>query len=578
MKRDPSLLYLPLGEKGDGAVQTPIARVGASAALVLIMLMGALAASPAAEVGTLEKAGVRGIGFFESADSQFALQAMAMWGGYRDQPARVLTGSVAEPLEAIPVGGYHRQTWRLASPYGDNWSARFTTTLTIATEGEYTFYFQSDDGARMWVGDQQIVDDWVPRSNLISEAKINLTAGEHAVRCEYFERGGSAQAHVRWSGPGIEEQVIPAEVVSADGKPGWKAEYFLNTEELKGEPKTDHHEVLDFNWGDGGPAIFQAGPPLVTMDWARIEDDVIVAQVRGPAKAYVGVVLQGLGPASLGYDVWGNQLVAYAASIDAERRADLHLQALSEGAAYAMSDPTTMPGVWAPGDRPLLFLAGTGELPDLTADAAKDRLQEAMSTGANAPFPALSDDGWAYLFNSRDLAGWHLRHPDGRQSWSVDQGELVNGGAGTDLYSDVRLTDCELHIEFSVPKDSNSGVYLQGRYEVQVHDTFGGGVHPGMCGAIYGQAAPSENVCKPPEEWQTFDITFRGARPSLDGGLASHARITVVQNGVKIIDDVELTSVTGGAMDANEPRAHGIMLQGDHGPVRYRNIRVRPLQ
>jgi hypothetical protein len=461
--------------------------------------------------------------------------------------------------------------WRLASPYGDNWSARFTTTLKTGTEGEYTFYFQSDDGARMWIDDQQIIDDWVPRSNLISEAKVALSAGDHAVRCEYFERGGSAQAHLRWKGPGIDEQT------SADGKPGWRAEYFLETEELKGEPKTDHHEVLDFNWADGGPAVFQAGPPIVTLDWGRADDGVVIGHLRGPAKTYAGLVAQAVGPAVFAFRVWGRDLVAYPSSIGPEEPSHFRLRVLSDGAAYAMSDPTAMPAVWAPGDEPILFLAGTAELPDLDADTARGRLQEIMAKGANVALPPLTDDGWAYLFNNRDLSGWYLRHPDGVQSWSVEEGALVNAGRGTDIYSDVRLTDCELHIEFSVPKGSNSGVYLQGRYEVQVHDTFGGGVSPGMCGAIYGQAAPSQNVCKPPGEWQTFDITFRGARPSLDGGLASHARITVVQNGVTVIDDVELTSVTGGAMDANETRAHGIMLQGDHGPVRYRNIRVRPL-
>ena len=208
---------------------------------------------------------------------------------------------------------------------------------------------------------------------------------------------------------------------------------------------------------------------------------------------------------------------------------------------------------------------------------ASERLSECMAAGTNAVFPQLSADGWAYLFNGRNLNKWLLRNPQGVQSWSVENGELVNAGHGTDLYSEFRLTDCELQLEFNVPEGSNSGVYLQGRYEVQVHDSFGSEPNMGTCGSIYGQVVASANACKPAGEWQTYAITFRGARPGLGGGLASHARISVVLNGVEIVDDVEMSGVTGGAMDGNEARAHGIMLQGDHGAVRFRNIRVRPL-
>jgi hypothetical protein len=541
---------------------------------ILTLLLGGVAVT--AEIGRLEGAPIRGIGLYADGDVQFTLQPQAVWGGYSDQRPTPLRTDVLKVLRTIPAGGYHRETWRLSSPYSDHFSARFTGTLKIEKEGDYTFYFQSDDGARVWIDDNQIIDAWVPRSNLTSEATVHLTPGDHAVRCEYMEIGGGAQAHFRWKGPGFDEQVVPASVVTADGQPGWKAEYFLN-EELKGEPKTTHHDVIDMNWGDGGPEVFAGGPPVAEMDWARVGDDYVIGQLRGPETAYVGLVVQALGRATTGFDVWGGDLVGYGTRVSGERPVKLRLRPLSEGAAFNIATAGGMPAVWAAGKQPLLFMAGLGDLPRLSAAQARERLQQAMLTGLNAPFPLLSKDGWAYLFNGTSLSKWHPRDPNGPQSWSVENGELVNAGHGTDLISEFPLTDCELHIEFNVPQGSNSGVYLQGRYEVQVHDSFGQKPDMGTCGSIYGQVVASKNVCKPAGEWQSFDITFRGARPSLDGGLASHARITVVQNGVEIVDDAEMSGVTGGALDADEVRAQGILLQGDHGAVRFRNISVRPL-
>ena len=550
--------------------------------LASIMMVAVIAAAMgvtgvAAEIGWLDGAPVRGIVLWANEDSQFVLQPQAVWGGYTDQPPVPLHAGVLKMTRAIPPGGFHRESWRLGSVYGDHWSARFTGTLRIEKEGDYTFYFQSDDGARVWIGDQQIIDAWVPRSNLTSEATIHLTPGDYVVRCEYMEIGGYAQAHFRWKGPGFDEQVIPPSVVTADGQPGWKAEYYLG-EELKGEPRTAHEPVIDMDWADGGPAVFGGGPPLAEMDWARVGDDYIIAQLRGPESAYLGLIVHALGPATKAVDVWGKDLVFYNARLAAHRLVELRLRPLTGTAAFAGPAVTNRPGLWAPGRQPLLFMAGLSNLPPLNEDDARARLQQAMRTGLNAPFPTLSNDGWAYLFNGRNLNKWRLRNPDGRQSWSVENGELVNDGHGTDLISEFPLTDCELHIEFNVPPGSNSGVYLQGRYEVQVHDSYGQEPNMGTCGSIYGQVVASQNVCKPPGEWQTFDIKFRGARPSLDGGLASRARITVIHNGVTIVDDVELTGVTGGALDADEVRAQGILLQGDHGPVRYRNIKVRPLR
>ncbi|MBI3920831.1 MAG: DUF1080 domain-containing protein [Armatimonadetes bacterium] len=551
-------------------------RNGISCLVAFLLITRQCSLAAGAEVGRLGTGGLHGILLYRVTDSQFALLVRSLWGGSQDQTSRQdLPESLSEVVERVPVGGYDRDTWWLASPHGDNWSARFTTSLKVATEGEYTFYYKSDDGARMWIDDRQIINDWVPRSGLTSEVKVKLTTGDHAVRCEFFEQGGGAQAHLEWAGPDLKRQVVPASVTSAEGKPGWKAEYFLNVD-LTGDATLNHHEKVDFDWGEGGPESSDSGPLVVILDWARISDGVVIGQLRAPAKAKAGVVLRGIGPVPPTIHIRGNEMGAIPGSAATMPELPFRLRVLGEGAAYAVGNTADTSGVWQAGATPLLFAAGFGKLPELDLKTATAQLQKCMSTGLNAPFPELGEGGWASLFNGKDLTGWKLRNPNGVQSWKVEDGVLSNAGHGTDLFSEVRLTDFELHVEFMVPPGSNSGVYLQGRYEVQVLDSFGQGFSPGMCCAIYSKTMPTKNVCKPANEWQTYDITFRGARPSLDGGKTSNARATVVFNGEKVIDNIEIDGVTGGAMDNDECRAHGIMLQGDHGVVHFRNIRVRP--
>lgn len=160
------------------------------------------------------------------------------------------------------------------------------------------------------------------------------------------------------------------------------------------------------------------------------------------------------------------------------------------------------------------------------------------------------------LFNGKNLDGWKLRDPNGRQSWSVVDGVLHNETAqdkpGTDICTVGEFGDCVLHIEFRVPEGGNSGVYLQGIYEVQVADSFKQPVGTGMCGAIYGKIVPSVNASKPAGEWQTYDITFRQARVNESGKVLQKARITVVHNGRKIVDNKEIDGVTGGALSDRE--------------------------
>jgi hypothetical protein len=180
--------------------------------------------------------------------------------------------------------------------------------------------------------------------------------------------------------------------------------------------------------------------------------------------------------------------------------------------------------------------------------------------------------------------------PNPTGGWSVIDGVLVcgTGPHGSDLYTEQKFTDFELHIEFLAT--SNSGVYLQGRYEIQVNNDFGSKPKivekdgkkveewsKNMCGSIYGYIAPSKNMAKSPKEWQSFDVVFRGARGEA-GKVAQKARVTLVWNGEKVIDNAEIPGATGAAMDSKLTEPGPLMLQGDHGRVSYRNIKIRPIK
>ena len=166
------------------------------------------------------------------------------------------------------------------------------------------------------------------------------------------------------------------------------------------------------------------------------------------------------------------------------------------------------------------------------------------------------------LFNGENLAGW--KPGNGTNQWKAIDGVLQNTNGGANLITTETFTDFKLHIEFKYPKGGNSGVYLRGRYEVQVEDN--GDVEPQSVhlGGIYGFLVPNENASKGPDAWQSFDITLIGRR------------VTVVLNGRTIIADQTIPGITGGALDSDEGMPGPIFLQGDHGPVAYRNIVITP--
>jgi hypothetical protein len=171
------------------------------------------------------------------------------------------------------------------------------------------------------------------------------------------------------------------------------------------------------------------------------------------------------------------------------------------------------------------------------------------------------------VFDGRTLNGWRLRDPKKKNGWAVVNGELavVEPKDNADLVSEQAFQDLKLHIEFNVDPKSNSGVYIRGRYEIQILDNPDAkmALDAHGCGGVYSRIAPMMDATKPAGEWQSYDVTFVGRQ------------VTVVLNGKTIVQDV-VDGITGGAINPYEEEPGPLMLQGDHGKVRFRNIVVTP--
>ncbi len=168
------------------------------------------------------------------------------------------------------------------------------------------------------------------------------------------------------------------------------------------------------------------------------------------------------------------------------------------------------------------------------------------------------------LFNGKDLTGWEPIGNPAASHWSVKDGLLVNEAHGTNLKTTRQFDDFKIHYEVNCPEHGNSGVYLRGRYEVQIeNEPLSANPPERRIGSIYGRIAPHPEVPHKPGEWENFDVTLAGRV------------VTVVHNGVTVIDHKEIEGITGGALDANEGQPGPFYIQGDHtGGLKFRNITV----
>ena len=231
----------------------------------------------------------------------------------------------------------------------------------------------------------------------------------------------------------------------------------------------------------------------------------------------------------------------------------------------------------------------------------------AAQTVGDPPF--LFETGWEALLTGSNLTGWHGQDSKPNE-WLATRGvrwdtmatpirltpaktpgdRILNGrdGKTVNLVSDRKFGDVELYLEFLIPKGSNSGVYMHGLYEVQILDSYGvanPGVHD--CGAIYerwidnkgvGGRAPSRNASRPAGEWQSFRIWFRAPRFDASEKIENAKFLRVLHNGIQVQENVSVEGPTRAGMALPEARENPLMLQGDHGPVAFRNMYFRPLR
>ncbi len=251
--------------------------------------------------------------------------------------------------------------------------------------------------------------------------------------------------------------------------------------------------------------------------------------------------------------------------------------------------------------------SGSGQTPDYTEVQLNGRIKGKHMTGTfqaggywgsfkMAPVVRISPTlgakppkGAVVLFNGKNLKKWmHPRKPEGQNAatWKLVDGAMEVKPKTGSIISKRKFEDIKLHLEFRTPfmpeargqGRGNSGVYIQGRYECQILDSYGLQGKDNECGGVYKVGAPIVNMCAPPRQWQTYDITFRAPKFDSDGKKVEDARMSVVHNGVLIQDNIKIPGPTTASLGGDIKEPAGIYLQ-DHGnPVQYRNIWVVELE
>jgi hypothetical protein len=225
----------------------------------------------------------------------------------------------------------------------------------------------------------------------------------------------------------------------------------------------------------------------------------------------------------------------------------------------------------------------------LFAQVRPDGPQPTVVTPGDLPGLAPSDA--IVLFDGNGSAEWV--YADGRASeWPIVDGALACKSGTGNIYTRRKFGDAQIHVEFSTPlmaqahgqARGNSGVYMQGRYEIQILDSFNNPTYAnGSCGALYGQYAPLVNVCRPPKQWQSYDIVFHAPRCADGKTVSIPGTVTVLHNGVLVQDHVAIRGRTTSSDDTDPCTDGPLMLQDHRHPdakvtfMQFRNIWIRPL-
>ena len=192
------------------------------------------------------------------------------------------------------------------------------------------------------------------------------------------------------------------------------------------------------------------------------------------------------------------------------------------------------------------------------------------------------------LFDGKDLSQWQSGRVGGSVKWDIQDGAAVVNRTGS-ISTKQEFGDCQLHIEWATPAEvkgtgqgrGNSGIFLSSRYEIQVLDSYNNKTYfDGQAGAVYKQHVPLVNVCRKPGEWQAYDIIYRAPRFDDSGNVLKPGRVTVLQNGILVQDNVEIKGPTSGPANPKykpHPLKQSLALQDHNTPVRYRNIWIREL-
>ncbi len=256
-----------------------------------------------------------------------------------------------------------------------------------------------------------------------------------------------------------------------------------------------------------------------------------------------------------------NTLVGYFVSDAGSSRPVSHIVLKERKFSFAI------PPQWEGGEGDFKIegeLAGNG----LKGTVTSNKGDSYNFTGVKAPYLNRTGEAtWGspiVLFNGKDLTGWKASSEENNK-WVVKDGILTNPEAGANLITEQKFDDFKLTAEFRYAEGGNSGIYLRGRYEVQIEDS-PKDRHPGSLfyGGVYGFLTPNQLATNGPGEWNTYEITLRGRL------------VTIVANGKTIISEQEIPGITGGALDSNEGEPGPIYLQGDHTGVEFRKLVITP--